>query len=199
MTFTFFPNVPAAPDDPADDQPQMQQNNSAIFNLIPVDHIGFNALANNGKHQQVQLLPQTGNADFPQVADQGTLFVKRTGVGNQTELFFAFDSSIVKAPLQITNNQIAVGATSAVIPLMAGFTMCFGNFTTTGTNTVVPFGVQFTTGGGVNPANPYSVQVTSATLTINLAVTAVTPTTFTVSRPAIANTLFYWVAIGPST
>lgn len=52
MTFSYFPNVPNGPDDPADDQPLMQTNTASISSLISVDHVGFN-VAKGGLHNQV--------------------------------------------------------------------------------------------------------------------------------------------------
>lgn len=57
MTFTYFPNVPNAPDDPADDQPQMQVNTASISDLISVDHVGFNT-TNGGYHKVIHQITQ---------------------------------------------------------------------------------------------------------------------------------------------
>jgi hypothetical protein len=52
MTYSFNPNIPATADKPSVDQPAMLINNSSTFNLIAVDHVGFNT-ANGGRHNQV--------------------------------------------------------------------------------------------------------------------------------------------------
>lgn len=52
MTFSYNPNLPNPPDDPADDVGQMQVNSASISSLIAVDHVGFN-LAGGGQHNQV--------------------------------------------------------------------------------------------------------------------------------------------------
>jgi len=50
--FTFNSNIPAANDDPADDQPIMLQNNSSNAGIWNEDHIGFNA-TNGGCHKKI--------------------------------------------------------------------------------------------------------------------------------------------------
>lgn len=52
MSFTFNSNIPAADNNPSDDQPEMRQNNQTHVAIWNVDHISFN---NNdgGKHKQV--------------------------------------------------------------------------------------------------------------------------------------------------
>lgn len=52
MSFTFNSNIPAADNNPSDDQPEMLQNNQTHVAIWNVDHISFN---NNdaGKHKQV--------------------------------------------------------------------------------------------------------------------------------------------------
>lgn len=52
MTYTFYSNIPAGPNDPQDDQPLMLTNNASIAGLIQVDHVGFNQV-NGGYHEQV--------------------------------------------------------------------------------------------------------------------------------------------------
>jgi len=59
MTFTFYTTIPNAPNDPADDQPKMLQNNIAISNLIGIDHVNFNNV-NAGYHKVVHLLNNAG-------------------------------------------------------------------------------------------------------------------------------------------
>lgn len=50
--FTYDIGVPAAPNNPSNDQPLMLQNTVSISGIWNVDHIGFGA-ANGGTHQQV--------------------------------------------------------------------------------------------------------------------------------------------------
>lgn len=52
MTFTFNTSIPAASNDPSDDQPIMLSNNVATSGIIAVDHVGFNT-SGGGQHLQV--------------------------------------------------------------------------------------------------------------------------------------------------
>lgn len=52
MSFTFSTTIPAAPNDPSVDQPDMLQNNVATNGILGVDHITFNLLG-GGEHKQV--------------------------------------------------------------------------------------------------------------------------------------------------
>jgi hypothetical protein len=61
--FPYTPSIPSAPNDPADDQPLMQQNFASIQNLIAVDHVPFNN-AIGGQHTHV-----TFSGFNPPVAD----------------------------------------------------------------------------------------------------------------------------------
>jgi len=63
MTFSYFPNVPGAANDPADDQPQMQVNTQSISNIIDVDHVGFNT-PNGGFHEKVTFNANTAAPGF---------------------------------------------------------------------------------------------------------------------------------------
>ncbi|CAB4164643.1 hypothetical protein UFOVP816_57 [uncultured Caudovirales phage] len=56
--YNYFPNVPNGPDDPADDQPQMQVNTASISSLISEDHVGF-GFSNGGFHNQWRMPNRT--------------------------------------------------------------------------------------------------------------------------------------------
>lgn len=51
MTFIFRNDIPAAANNPSDDQPKMLTNNISTEAILAVDHISFNA-ANGGNHLQ---------------------------------------------------------------------------------------------------------------------------------------------------
>jgi len=82
MTFAYFPNVPNAPDDPADDQPQMQINTASISSLISVDHIGFNT-ANGGYHNVIHFTSQ--GSDPAPIALIGQLYTKQITFNSSPE------------------------------------------------------------------------------------------------------------------
>jgi hypothetical protein len=59
MSFTYYPTIPNAPDNPSYDQPLMQINSQSINSLIGIDHVTFNSIgaggpgASGGQHLQV--------------------------------------------------------------------------------------------------------------------------------------------------
>lgn len=55
MSFTFSTTVPAASNNPSNDQPTMLANNVSTAGIIAVDHIGFNTASGGGQHAQVYL------------------------------------------------------------------------------------------------------------------------------------------------
>lgn len=128
-SFTYYLNIPNAPDDPADDQPKMLQNTNSISSIIAVDHFTFNVgIApggqNNpgGKHSQVQL--PVAIVDFPAILGQGTAYSKAIGFGMDAQLFWRFANPAIQ-PLQITGNQFTAD-TAGTVPLMAGLQMTWG-------------------------------------------------------------------------
>lgn len=67
MSFPINTGIPAANNDPADDQPIMQQNFANISGFLSVDHVAPGTSLTAGYHQQVHLLnesaPGLGNAN----------------------------------------------------------------------------------------------------------------------------------------
>lgn len=53
-SFVYNNGVPAANDNPSDDQPDMLTNAQSIQSILAVDHVGFNT-ANGGTHLQVTI------------------------------------------------------------------------------------------------------------------------------------------------
>ena len=59
MSFTYFLGIPAAPNNPSNDQPKMLANTNSINNIIGVDHFTFSGI-NPGKHTVIHTpIPQT--------------------------------------------------------------------------------------------------------------------------------------------
>lgn len=82
MSFTFSTTVPAAPDNPSVDQPDMLQNNVAINGILAVDHITFNLLG-GGQHKQVTFNGK--NVPGAQTDPQSTLYTNNvTATGTNT-------------------------------------------------------------------------------------------------------------------
>ena len=47
-TFSYYPNIPNAPDNPSYDQPLMQVNSQSINSIWSVDHVTFSGLSGSG-------------------------------------------------------------------------------------------------------------------------------------------------------
>ena len=76
MTYPIYTNIPAANNDPADDQPLMQINNANIAGYLGIDHVAPGALG-DGFHQHV-----TYYNKFPPVAPIiGQVAIGYTNVG----------------------------------------------------------------------------------------------------------------------
>jgi len=89
MYLTYYNNVPNAPDDPADDQPDMQTNTLSISTLIAVDHIGFQNVQ-GGWHTVIHQTLQNGDPATIQGINQ--LYAKNytpdsTVTSTSTQLF----------------------------------------------------------------------------------------------------------------
>jgi len=114
MSFTFYDNIPAAPNNPSNDQPLMLQNNISQKAILAVDHITFGT-AGAGEHQKVtfnsrQLPPaqtdpkavlytNTVSATATNTASASTvseLFFRNQNAGSGTDVY-AFPISMIKA------------------------------------------------------------------------------------------------------
>lgn len=98
-TYFYYPNVPNGPDDPADDQPQMQINTASISGIFGEDHITFNT-PNGGLHNKSRYFRQLA---IPSglFADVGTNYTKT--VSGATELFYTPDASGNEYQMTATN------------------------------------------------------------------------------------------------
>lgn len=89
MTFPYSTTIPATNNDPADDQPLIQQNFASISQLIEIDHVGFSG-PNAGTHQRVTF-PNNNTPTVPTAIvggnSIGTLFTA-AGLGNINQLFY---------------------------------------------------------------------------------------------------------------
>ena len=89
-SFSFNTAIPANPNNPSNDQPDMLQNNVATDGILAVNHISFNAL-NGGQHTRIDFNVDPG---FPYTPPgppfNPSLFVKNPAGGPATppELFY---------------------------------------------------------------------------------------------------------------
>lgn len=69
MSISYNNNIPAAPNNPSNDQPLMRDNTNAINSILDIDHITFNSGAgeNSGQHRQVVFNKTSVGANVPGV------------------------------------------------------------------------------------------------------------------------------------
>lgn len=99
MSFPYNTDIPAANNDPSDDQPLMRQNTNSINQLIAVDHITFGN-ATGGQHAKVTF-PDV-NAQGAQVDPASVMYTEAGAESLYSQLKFrnqgsAFPLNIVKA------------------------------------------------------------------------------------------------------
>lgn len=173
-SFTFYSTIPAANNNPSQDQPKMLQNNDSTNQILAVDHVSFNT-DNGGTHKQVTF--SSNNA--PSGYTFPVLFTNtQDGAGNTLpssfpEAFFYTGSDTA------SKNQYVSAATGSVL-LLGGIILKWGTFVNTDPNPH-NFGVAF-------PNNCFAVTTDSGI------VTAKTTTGFSVSTAA--NGTRYYIAIG---
>lgn len=191
-TFTYDNTVPAASNDPSNDQPLMLTNAQSIASIWDVDHIGFGA-ANGGTHNKATLRAQ-GSVPVS-IADEIILYSKDDS-NAVPQLFFAPESAAT--PVQMTTKPsgaaaVSIGANGYTF-LPGGLLLQWGSTVLNTTSQAITFPVAFTT--------LYNIQLTSkvgasgGSLT-SFKVSETTPSTtgFT-AITAGSNSGFYWMAIG---
>lgn len=87
MSFNYNTGIPAAQNNPSNDQPNMLTNTDSINNWVQVDHIGFNDAVNSGKHKEVTL---NGNhpPGTPSVGDSVVYTNPGTADATKPQLFW---------------------------------------------------------------------------------------------------------------
>lgn len=187
--FPIDTTIPAAPNDPADDQPKMQTNFANIDGYLTVDHIEPGEM-NAGYHSQVHMLNQSA----PGIGTaNGVLYCNDDGTGSWP----VWQNAAGSQQLQGKALRVANGYTF----LSPGLFLIWG-FVPGSSATTTP--VSFNTLTLSAPA--YSVQVTPIRAASSpgddfstVVVTgSVTTTGFTIGNVG-GHTMqgWYWIAIGP--
>lgn len=96
MTFTFNTTIPAAQNNPSNDQPIMLSNNVATNGILNVDHITFNE-ANGGQHKQVTF--NNKNVPGSQTDPQSVLYTNSGTASTISQLFFKNQNAILPVSL----------------------------------------------------------------------------------------------------
>lgn len=170
MSILYNNGIPAAANNPSDDQPDMQTNTDAIDQIIGIDHISFNVGAGNtsGYHKQVTF--NNKNVPGAQTDPTSTLYTNNGSASSVSQLLYRNQNAILPVS--------AIRAFGTLIPsvgtLTNSFNCTFGAYAfptltitltanaTTGNNVVVLLS------SGFNGNNSMSYSYTNPTLTITL-------------------------------
>lgn len=189
-SYTYTTGIPNPTDTPAQDVSNLQVNTNSAASIWTTDHVGFNSqgptkTGSGGQHLQVSF---NGNnvpafpATFP------TLYVNtQDGNGhslpnNVAELFFVSGASSISQSQYLTQSN---GSTF----LFGGIIIKWGSNAVT--NSSQNFPIAF-------PNNAFAMLVTStdSALSSPLKVTALSSSSYTVTRSGSGNTGYYYIAIG---
>jgi hypothetical protein len=183
----YTSTIPASPNDPADDQPLMLANFSAIATWVDVDHVGFN-VSGYGTHEQVTFA--ANNVPITPVAPPILFTNNKDGVGNTlpaslAEMFFYSGTTA-----QSSSQYIALPSGSTMT--LGGIIIKWGATGAIGDNGIVTFASPF-------PNSCFAVQLTitdpnASTKTINVK-SGLTLSNFTV-RVSSGTISAYYLAIG---
>lgn len=178
-------NIPAANNNPSQDQPKMQTNTNAINTLISLDHFTF-ADSQAGRHKQVTL---TNEAAPGLNGGNGVLY------GNlQAGQSWPFWQNALGSFQLATLPVISATQGSAVIP--GGLILKWGKITSPGSSGTLIYTTPFPSG---NP--PLTIQLTLERSSGNQTVTvddspAPTPAAFDYLASSGGSAFLYWFAIG---
>jgi hypothetical protein len=180
--FPFSTLIPAAADDPADDQPVMQTNNLSTSDLIAVDHIGF-VNAQGGAHNRVQLREQSGIPAAGYGAGFETVFSQV--INSQGEIVFTRGNSgtIIQLTGGPNNGSVPVITTTGWTFLAGGLIMQWGFKNGSGSSGSITYPIQF-------PNAVFNVQLTAKYNSSSVLPTAAG--TYSVDFFTISTTLFNW-------
>lgn len=177
MGIPYTPTIPATNDDPANDQPLMQQNFSSINTWINIDHVGFSN-ASYGEHNQVTFANVTSPATPSNPAS--ILYTKNDIAGNP-QINFINSSAFAN-----------VASGKGCVLLLGGIILQWGGTgVISGSGNVITFATAF-------PNNCYVVTLTltdPGNPAVNYNVQEITKANFKCATSS-TNKSFYYIAIG---
>jgi hypothetical protein len=178
--YTYNPSIPAAANNPSDDQEPMQTNYASIAGILNIDMVGFGD-NNGGYHKQITYVDQ--GADPGSAASQYRTYSKL--VGGSSELFAQKDA--IATPIQLTSG-VPVAAPSGWTYLPGGLILQWGTVTIGGSS------------GTANFARAFPSFVYIITLGANVGATMWTSssslTSVTISRSGSGASSCQYMAIG---
>lgn len=208
--FTYNRDVPDGPNNPSNDQPDMQVNTNSTDDILNQDHFSFN-LNEGGLHRKMRVVANAGTPSGL-LSNTGTLFVQPASGARGPDLFYIPRNGTDVYQLTTTNttniSQFAVNNPYGTPPpgftqrggwtfLAGGLIMQYGFYGqtgATGTSGTIQFPVAF-----LSP--PFYVgpilyrNSGNQTWAINSAIPPTT-TAFTFLTSSGGSDGFYWTAIG---
>lgn len=196
MSFqTYITGIPAANNNPSNDQPNMLTNTNSIPVVLAIDHFGFND-NNGGLHKQVTMPVQSGVPSTATVG-MGVLYTKTASSLtplNESDLFFSPDASGNQYQLTrtITGSFASFGGGPGWTFLPGGLIMQYGSVATVSNNTSVSYPVTF-------PIGTISLTFGSQNNTTTTSVAwakSVSASGFVINVSVAATPFVFWMAIG---
>jgi len=117
MSFPFTPTAPASSQPPRLSQPIMQQNFNSIFNILPVDHIGFGN-STGGQHKQTTFPNFVAPSD---PTGTTTIAFPNAGIADPTNGQYYFINQNATFPLSMVKAMGVFAPATGVIPLLNGY------------------------------------------------------------------------------
>ena len=199
-SFSYVPNIPAANNTPAQDQPNMQSNTNAIANLVDVDLYGFND-NNGGYHQQSTYVEQSVDP-VPNNASGNQAILYSKFVSSIAEIFLTRNGSVT--PVKMTAGPAGLGTNyspSGIVYqnnwqsfLPGGIMIKSGQVSKSSGGTSVA--INFSSIGLSNFTTGYAAFLCPQNTLVSMAASVISPTGFTATWSSSTPLAFYWVAIG---
>jgi len=191
--FTYYDNIPNAPNDPSQDQPKMEVNTNSTDLILAEDHVSFN-LNNGGWHKLIHMIPQAKSIVANTAAGQFYTSTSTTNFGTDNQLWYKSTSTAAGSPgEQITGNNAAANNGWA---FFSGIIVQWGSASVAAG--IAGQDVAFTPNF---PNNAFVVNITPQTVTAagqSYQANIVDKTKFHITQFNNSNATknFYWVAIG---
>ena len=184
MSFPINTGIPAAPNNPADDQPIMRQNYANISGFLAIDHVAPGAV-NDGYHQQVHLL----NEAAPGLGTASGVLYANIATGQS----WPFWQNALGSFQLMGQNSISA---NGFVTIPGGLILQWGSTTAvaSSSSTTITFPLAF-------PNNVFSVQATivtndNSTIRFSLLNNASTTGFVTTQTNSSHFTNLYWFAVG---
>jgi hypothetical protein len=202
---SYFPNIPAATDDPSVSQSAIQTNFGTINTAFALNHVALGSGGSQGKHNFVEMPVQ--GATPTTIVGEGTLYtLSATGSqlnyvadNNATDLYRMTRAIHASYPLfgVNTNNYNGVGAnfTGGWTFLPGGILLQYGKVLVTSSTQAVAFPVVFT---GIPFTMSFTFERGAGTSAHNIWILtgSLSTTGFTYVTDSTNNLPMYWTAIG---